>query len=49
VWERIASRRRFIADELGIDLGEDVLPLSDSVGYLAPFWLDPSLVCTVTG
>jgi hypothetical protein len=47
LWRRIERRRSFVRDELGIDLGEDVLPLSESVGYLAPFWLDPTLVCAL--
>lgn len=45
LWARITARRAFARDELGLELGDDVLPLGDSVGYLAPFWLDPTLVC----
>lgn len=48
LWQRIETRRAFLRDELGLELGEDVLPLSDSVGYLAPFWLDETLVCALT-
>ena len=49
LWERVTARRTFVRDTLGIAIGEDVLPLSDSVGHLAPFWLDPSLVCGLSG
>lgn len=45
LWARIEARQDFIRSQLGIELGDDVLPLSDSVGYLAPFWRNPSLVC----
>jgi hypothetical protein len=47
LWARVTARRAFARAELGLELGDDVLPLSDSVGYLAPFWLDPTLVCTL--
>ncbi len=40
VWERMEKSRRFIKDELGIMLNEDVLPMSDTVGYYRPFLLD---------
>ncbi|MFN2629637.1 MAG: Xaa-Pro aminopeptidase [Gaiellaceae bacterium] len=45
LWRRIERRRAFMCDELGIELGEDVLPLSESGAYLPPFWLDETLVC----
>jgi hypothetical protein len=32
---------------LGIQLAEELLPLSDSTAYLPPFWLAPDLVCAV--
>lgn len=38
-WERIQRRRRFMTDRLGIDIGEDVLPLSNIPAYLPPFLL----------
>jgi hypothetical protein len=40
-WERIQRRRRFMIDRLGIDIGEDVLPLSNIPAYLPPFLLSP--------
>lgn len=48
VWERIVARREFMQEKLGITLQPDVLPLSMAPAYLAPFWLTPDLVCTVT-
>ena len=40
LWQRILSRRAYIRDELNIHLHEDVLPLSNTVGYLRPYLLD---------
>lgn len=48
LWRRIEARRAFVRDKLGIELGEDVLPLSESVGYFAPFWLEDTVVCTLS-
>lgn len=45
LWGRIQARRAFMAERIGIDLAEGVMPLSDSPAYLAPFWLAPSVVC----
>jgi len=39
-WERIQARRRFMADELGIDLHPDVLPFSNLAARLSPYLLD---------
>jgi hypothetical protein len=36
-WERVQARRRFMKEELGIDLHEDVLPFSNIPAYLPPF------------
>jgi len=40
-WERIQRRREFMTDSLGIDLGADVLPLSNIPAYLPPYLLSP--------
>lgn len=48
-WRRIADRQRFMREELGLQLSDDVLPLSAAPAYLAPFWLEESLVCAVSG
>jgi hypothetical protein len=43
-WHRIIQRRAFFADEIGIRLKEEVLPLSNLPAYLAPFILAPKRV-----
>jgi hypothetical protein len=43
MWERVLSRRAFMAEVLGITLKPEVLPLSNLAGYLPPFWLSPQL------
>ncbi|HEU4895593.1 MAG TPA: hypothetical protein VFT85_07125, partial [Acidimicrobiia bacterium] len=44
MWQRIEGRRRFMIEELGIDLHPDVLPFSNIPAYLPPFLLRPELV-----
>lgn len=39
LWERIAVRKAYIKDVLNIELSEDIIPLSNTVGYLRPFYL----------
>ena len=46
LWERIKTRRNYIKNELGIMLPEHVLPLSNLVAYLRPFFLNKSSVLT---
>ncbi len=41
--QRVAQRRAFMADALGIRLKPEVLPLSNQAGYLPPLWLAPHL------
>ncbi|MDW2743555.1 M24 family metallopeptidase [Atlantibacter subterraneus] len=43
MWTRIIARRDYIQRYLGIRLSEDVLPLSNTVGYLRPWLLDQTL------
>ncbi|WP_309161120.1 M24 family metallopeptidase [Pelagibacterium sp. H642] len=38
-WERIAKRRAFMRDEIGVSLKESILPLSNIPLYLPPLWL----------
>ena len=47
LWGRIEARRAFMRDELGLQIKPEVLPLSVAPAYLAPFWLEPELVCVV--
>ncbi len=39
LWERICIRRNYLKEELNICLSADVLPLSNTVAYLRPFYL----------
>ncbi|WP_208787083.1 M24 family metallopeptidase [Yersinia canariae] len=40
VWQRIQKRRDYLSNILNIHLSEEVLPMSNTVGYLRPFLLD---------
>jgi hypothetical protein len=48
-WTRIERRRRFMADQLGIELHPDVLPLSNLPAHLPPFVLRPDRAMTIAG
>jgi hypothetical protein len=39
LWARIRARQDYVRSTLGIQLGNEVLPLSCTVAYLRPFWL----------
>lgn len=43
LWKRICQRRKYIIDELGINLTECVLPMASTVGYLRPYLLNYGL------
>jgi hypothetical protein len=49
VWRRIESRRAFMRDTLGIQLADEVLPLSVAPAWLTPFWLMGETACAVAG
>jgi len=42
LWERIENRRRYLKEELNIDLKESLLPLASTLGYYPPFFLMPN-------
>jgi hypothetical protein len=44
VWARIVARRAFMMASLGLQLAEEVLPLSNIPAYFPPFWLSPDRV-----
>ncbi len=46
-WRRIAARRQFMREVLGIKLHDSVLPLSNTPAWLAPYALAPGLVLRV--
>lgn len=48
-WHRIQERRRFMSEELGIELHPDVLPFSNIPAYLPPFLLRPDHAMTMVG
>lgn len=39
LWKRILTRKKFLKEELNISLSEAVIPLSNTVAYLRPFFL----------
>jgi Metallopeptidase family M24 len=41
LWSRIELRRAFMRERLGLEIGDEVLPLSAAPAYFAPFWLSP--------
>ena len=43
LWQRICARRAYIQRHLGIRLPEEILPFSNTVGYLRPWLLNQSL------
>lgn len=47
-WRRIQDRRDYMIRELGINLGPDVLPLSDICGYLRPLVLNHEFAMKVS-
>lgn len=46
MWSRIQQRRAYMIDTIGIPIDESVLPLSNTIGWLAPYILDPELAFT---
>lgn len=47
LWQRIVARRAFIEDEIGIRLPDEVLPFSNTLGYLRPWLLDKTRALVV--
>lgn len=46
VWKRIEARRTYIKEVIGIKLSDDILPLSDTVAFYTPFFLNKTLAYT---
>lgn len=40
LWARVLRRRAYLVDVLGIEVGDDVVPLCSTVAYLRPYLLD---------
>jgi len=47
LWGRVERRRQLMNAALGIQLAEELLPLTDGTAYLPPFWLASEMVCAV--
>ena len=41
LWSRVLVRRRFVQEQLGIALAEELLPFSSAPARFSPFWLSP--------
>jgi len=41
VWRRVEARRDFVRARLGLDIADELLPLSNTPAYFPPFWLSP--------
>lgn len=39
LWQRIVTRKNYLMEVLNIELNEEIIPLSNTVGYLRPFYL----------
>lgn len=44
IWQRFEARKAYVRDTLGIDVGENILLLSNIPLSLPPFWLDHSML-----
>jgi len=47
-WSRIQQRRSMVTKTFGIELHDEVLPLSNAAAYFPPFWLAPQLAMVRT-
>jgi len=47
VWSRIVQRRIFMSEELGIEIADELLPLSSMPAYFPALWLSPSKVLSL--
>jgi Xaa-Pro aminopeptidase len=47
-WNRIQQRRCYMTQTLGIPLEEEILPLSNTEGYLRPLLLEKSKAMTIS-
>jgi Xaa-Pro aminopeptidase len=46
-WKRIQQRRNFMIDEIGINIKQEVLPLSNMPAYYTPYLLDKNTVAVI--
>lgn len=43
IWDRVVQRKAYLRDVIGIQLSEEVLPMSAATGYFRPFLLNKSM------
>ncbi|WP_159887988.1 aminopeptidase P family N-terminal domain-containing protein [Paenibacillus puerhi] len=48
VWARIQARQRFVREEIGISISDDLLPLSNTPAYYAPLFLSPGRALAIS-
>ena len=41
LWKRVQGRRRFVQEQLGIALADELLLFSSAPARFSPFWLSP--------
>ena len=46
LWQRMQIRRDYIREELGIQIGEELLPLSNTLAYHTPLFLNREMAFT---
>ena len=46
-WNRMQVRRKYLKEELGLNLKEEILPMSDILGYLRPLLLNKEYALSV--
>jgi len=43
LWSRVLARRRFVQEQLGVTLADELLLFSSAPAHFSPFWLSPGL------
>lgn len=47
MWERIKARQKFMREELGLQISDDLLPFSSTPGYYTPLFLSNDYALTI--
>ena len=47
LWKRIESRRAYLKEYLNIDLKREILPLTSTLAYYRPFFLNPEIALAI--
>lgn len=48
LWDRIENRKKYIQEIIGIELSDEILPLTSTLGYYRPFLLNTREALVVT-